>query len=319
METLRPSTHRPPRMLTTPVPPPQTLSIYAASTGARTHCIDVGMALLSAAWLPQQDAAVAGGVDGSVIHVDFSTSAVSSWGKHGAGVKVVLVSATQGQVYTAGWDKALRVWSASSGDAVGEPVNLPERAYAGDIMDSHGTLVIACAGQHIVVHDITTPGLPVKQARESPMTHQTRVISLYPDGTGYALGSIEGRVAMEWYDEADAASKKFSFKCHRTKTAAGDAVYPVNAIVFHPQHGTFATGGADGTVLTWDGAARRRLAKITAAPTSISALAFSHAGDRLVIAASYTWELGEEGSHAAPAPSLCIRDMADSEVMPKSK
>jgi cell cycle arrest protein BUB3 len=36
-------------------------------------------------------------------------------------------------------------------------------------------------------------------------------------------------------------------------------VYPVNAIAFHPIHGTFATGGCDGNVYTWDGENKKRV------------------------------------------------------------
>jgi WD40 repeat protein len=39
-------------------------------------------------------------------------------------------------------------------------------------------------------------------------------------------------------------SKDFAFKCHRDATNA----WAVNSISFHPGHGTFATGGADGIV-----------------------------------------------------------------------
>ena len=57
--------------------------------------------------------------------------------------------------------------------------------------------------------------------------------------SGYVLSSVEGRVAVEYFDPSpEAQSKKYAFKCHRTN----DAVYPVNAMAFHPTFGTFATG-----------------------------------------------------------------------------
>jgi WD40 repeat protein len=40
-------------------------------------------------------------------------------------------------------------------------------------------------------------------------------------------------------------------------------VYPVNAIAFHPQLGTFATGGGDGVINTWDGQNKKRLVQIS--------------------------------------------------------
>jgi len=71
-----------------------------------------------------------------------------------------------------------------------------------------------------------------------------RCIRCYPNGTGYALSSIEGRVAMEYFDNSEQVqTKKYAFKCHRRSEAGRDVVFPVNAIAFHPIFGTFATGG----------------------------------------------------------------------------
>lgn len=83
-----------------------------------------------------------------------------------------------------------------------------------------------------------------EQTRESSLKYQTRCIRCYPNGTGYALSSIEGRVAMEYFDNSEQVqTKKYAFKCHRRSEAGRDVVFPVNAIAFHPIFGTFATGG----------------------------------------------------------------------------
>ncbi len=106
--------------------------------------------------------------------------------------------------------------------------------------------------------------------------------------------------------------KKYAFKCHRVN----DTIYPVNAIAFHPIYGTFATGGADGTVVTWDAANKKKLSAITKCPTSVSALSFNADGTRLAIASSYTFE---EGERDHPREEIYIRDVLESEVRPKSK
>ena len=73
-----------------------------------------------------------------------------------------------------------------------------------------------------------------------------------PSDAGYATSSIEGRVAVEWFDaSAESQARKYAFKCHRTAQATTDGsnatidvVFPVNALAFHPVHGsTFASGG----------------------------------------------------------------------------
>lgn len=63
-------------------------------------------------------------------------------------------------------------------------------------------------------------------------------------GQGFAVSSVEGRVAVEYFDNSEAAqSRKFAFKCHRRSIEGVDTAFPVNTIAFHPQLGTFATGG----------------------------------------------------------------------------
>ncbi len=52
-----------------------------------------------------------------------------------------------------------------------------------------------------------------EQQRESSLKYQTRCISTYPDGRGYALGSVEGRVAMELFDlSPEVQAGKYAFK-----------------------------------------------------------------------------------------------------------
>lgn len=56
-----------------------------------------------------------------------------------------------------------------------------------------------------------------------------------PNGQGYASSSIEGRVAVEFFDASDESQKrKYAFKCHRQAEGGVDVVYPVNALAFHP-------------------------------------------------------------------------------------
>lgn len=53
----------------------------------------------------------------------------------------------------------------------------------------------------------------------------------FPDGQGFAVGSVEGRVAMEFFDlSEEAQARKFAFKCHRRPENGKDVVYPVNTI-----------------------------------------------------------------------------------------
>jgi FOG: WD40 repeat len=111
--------------------------------------------------------------------------------------------------------------------------------------------------------------------------------------------------------------KKYAFKCHRQN----DIVYPVNDIAFHPTYGTFATGGCDGTVVTWDGLHKKKLTVLPTFPTSIAALAFSRDGKQLAIASSYTFERGGEGDcneHPNKDDEIYIKILNDKDILPKT-
>lgn len=180
--------------------------------------------------------------------------------------------------------------------------------------------MVGTSGRQVLVYDLRLLGPqnnPLEQQRESSLKYQTRCITCYPDGQGYALASVEGRVAMEYFDSsAEVQAKKYAFKCHRRTDNGKDVVYPVNTIAFHPSYGTFATGGGDGVVNIWDGLNKKRLFQLSSYPTSISSLDFSRDGSYLVIASSYQYEFGERDH---PKDALYVRQMQEVEVKPKPR
>ena len=94
-------------------------------------------------------------------------------------------------------------------------------------------------------------------------------------------------------------SLNFSFKCHRQQDPSQRdvaKVYSVNAISFHPQHGTFSTAGSDGTFHFWDKDAKHRLKGYPEVGGSITATGFSRNGDIFAYAVSYDWSKGFSGN-----------------------
>jgi cell cycle arrest protein BUB3 len=52
---------------------------------------------------------------------------------------------------------------------------------------------------------------------------------------GWASGSIEGRIAVEYFDpDPSAQSAKYAFRAHRANVDGVDQVYPINALAYHP-------------------------------------------------------------------------------------
>lgn len=161
-------------------------------------------------------------------------------------------------------------------------LDLTDRAYAMDATDL--MCIVGTADRQIHIYDLKDPFKKFKQV-ESPLKWQTRVISCFSPSTdnndlGYAIGSIEGRVGIQYTQRPDQDRKNFSFKCHRVDIPSGSMpgtpavyksgttqssaqisqnVFAINDITFHKEHGTFCTAGGDGSIVFWDAAARTKL------------------------------------------------------------
>ena len=178
--------------------------------------------------------AVSGGLDGSVNMIDIAEARVTQvLGTHDDAVKAVVHVADVGAVVSGSWDKTLRVWDARGGAAtLAARLDMPDKVYTMDA--SNNRLVVGTANRHVLVFDVRNLSAPI-QRRESALKFQTRCIRCFPTNDGFAISTIEGRVAVEYFEQEDQA-KKFAFKCHRVKNDSGEIVYPVNALAFHPTY-----------------------------------------------------------------------------------
>lgn len=148
----------------------------------------------------------------------------------------------------------------------------------------------------------------------------TRAVDCMPNDEGYASSSIEGRVAVEWFDPSnESQARKYAFKCHRQPVDDVDVVYPVNALAFHPIHGTFATGGGDGVVAIWDAVAKRRIRIYPRLASSVAAISFSRDGKFLATAISPGFEDGKESEVVEGQVGIFIRELGENEVKRKVK
>ena len=158
------------------------------------------------------------------------------------------------------------------------------------------------------------------QQRESSLKFMTRTVRCMPNGEGYASSSVEGRVAVEFFDPSkESQARKYAFKCHRQTDNGIDVVYPVNALAFHPVYGTFASGGGDGVVSLWDGTAKRRLRQYPRLGASVSACGFNCDGRYLGIAISSGFEDGKEEVSSQENTKIIVRELAEGEGRGKAQ
>ncbi|KAJ4881926.1 Mitotic checkpoint protein BUB3.2 [Raphanus sativus] len=229
--------------------------------------------------------------DHKVRRIDFNAGKEDILGMHDEPVRCVEYSYAAGQVITGSWDRTIKCWDprAASGPERSQigTYKQPERVNSLSLVGNH--LVVATAGRHVNIYDLRNMAQP-EQRRESSLKYQTRCVRCYPNGTGYALSSVEGRVSMEFFDLSEAAQAK--------------------------NYGTFATGGCDGFVNVWDGNNKKRLYQYSKYPTSIAALSFSRDGGLLAVASSYTFE---EGDKPHEPDAIFVRNVNEIEVKPKPK
>lgn len=72
--------------------------------------------------------------------------------------------------------------------------------------------VIGTSNRHIWVYDMRSLVEP-EQRRVSSLKFQTRCVRVFPDQMGYAVGSVEGRVAVEYFDTSKVSSRALYFLC----------------------------------------------------------------------------------------------------------
>jgi len=172
-------------------------------------------------------------------------------------------------------------------------------------------MVVGTADRQLLMYDIRKAQQPFRQF-QSPLKYQSRCIACFPDMTGFALGSIEGRVAISYVDQRD-HKKNFAFKCHRQS----NEVYAVNSISFHPRFSTFATCGSDGTYVFWDKDSKQRLKMFNRYNNTVSCSAFNADGRIFAYSVGYDWSRGAEYYDKMKGTQIYLHAVQDNEIQPR--
>lgn len=232
---------------------------------------------------------------------------------------------------SASWDSTLHFYDLNKPGKEATSISLPAKPHSLSITASK--LVVAMANRLLHIYDLkstvtlssqangSAPVLQPWQTRESSLKFMTRAVACMPNDAGYASSSIEGRVAVEWFDPSpESQARKYAFKCHRQPAPENDGtdiVYLVNALAFHPVYGTFASGGGDGVVALWDAVAKRRIRQYQKYNLSIAALAFSSDGKYLAVGVCPGFENGQEDYSGEGNTKVYIRELSESDAKGK--
>lgn len=263
--------------------------------------------------------AITGGVDKEVKLWNTSLPSKTSrtLGRHDDAISNIRIIPQLGLIATSSWDRQIKFWDIRQ-PTPAVVLTLVDSVFA---MDTKGDYLVAGTSERLAVYDIRE-GHNFARIREydSPLKYQTRVISIFSDLQGYAIGCIEGRTAIEYFNPNtnNRNTSNFMFRCHRERnpTTKGENISSVNAIAFAPQN-TFLTAGSDGVIAYWDKNSRYRLKLLDAyqRTSSITAAILSPRADFTVYSLSYDWSMGKD--HGRDVTNLLIHRNEPNDFAPR--
>lgn len=291
-------------------------------------------AVLDVCWISDTLAA-SGGLDRRIRLLNLETGQSNIIGKHSSAISRIRYSITTNLLLSSSWDSTLKIWDPTvSSPTLVKTLTLPDKILAMDlsppfphtslpnqasvqVLDPTPRAVVGMTGRHIHIFNLAQwrqevdrikqgekedeEAWKAEQKRESSLKFMVRDIRCMPSGDGYATSSVEGRIAVEFFDSSiESQAKKYAFKCHRQVIDGIDTVYPVNAMAFHPVHATFASLGGDAVVSIWDPLAKKRIRQYPKMQSPLSTGAIS--SDGTLLAAAIGFENIEDTRHKGDSP-----------------
>ncbi|XP_030455050.1 mitotic checkpoint protein BUB3.3 isoform X2 [Syzygium oleosum] len=231
------------------------------------------------------------GSDGSVIRYNLHSGAQDTIGSHADIATCIECSDQTCQVITAGLDKKVICWDVRMDKVISHSINVNGEV---ESISLSGCNLMVAIGNSAYGYDLRNLKRPL-QLKESPVDARIRCISSSVFFKGFAVGSVDGRVAVEISSSSNSNDSSYTFRCHPKAKNGRNHLVSVNDIVFNPLGlGSFVTGDDEGYVALWDAHNRRRLFELPRFGNSVASLSYNHGARLLAVASSYTYQEANE-------------------------
>ncbi|KAG2312889.1 hypothetical protein Bca52824_024446 [Brassica carinata] len=234
--------------------------------------------------------------DGFIQRYDLNAGTVDRIGRHDDVATSVLYSCDKGEVISTGLDEKIKFWDTRLAQSL---VLSTDSGAAARCITVNGNNLVVCVDASMHIYDLRHLDRPF-QSYESQVEVPIRCVTSVPFSTaGYAVGSVDGQVALDFPNTACSSEMKYTFRCHPKSMKGRLDGACINAIEFTPGgSGTFVTGDNEGYVISWNAKSRRRLFELPRYSNSVASLAFNHTGELLAVASSHTYQEAKEKQEA---------------------
>lgn len=249
-----------------------------------------------------QDLIAAGGIDGKIY---FSNGRKIK--AHEKPISSLSAVKETPILISSSYDQTIKIWDILSDE---EPIVIPfkERVFFTGTT-STGSIVAVGSENTIFEVDLRDPTKILK--RFASLDKQIRSFCVSnSEEPFWAIGSIDGRIAIEYAGDEAHQAQRFAFKAASgTEDEEKFISYPIQSLAFHPTKTILVSGSCDGYLKFWDYEEKKRIPpNLQNFSTSITALEYNNEGTSLAIGVSYSWDKGNQ-EHPNDRLIICNPDL----------
>lgn len=208
-------------------------------------------------------------------------------GLHDDVVACIEFSQMTSQVITASVDKKVLFWDTHTRNvSPNSIITFSSDVASLSVCDMY---ILAAVERDVYFYDMRNLTEPVK-VKNSPVEYHIRCLTASPEWNGYAAGSVDGAVALKYFDCGTDGDMGYVFRCHPKSRDGRSSLVPINSIAIHPCKRTFVTGDNEGYAIAWDAQSKKKLFEFPNYSGSVASIAYNHSGQLLAVASNYTYQ-----------------------------